>query len=191
MILNPIAIYRTLNSWRPNLVSSLTGDVLEIGVGLGENLTHYRLAQGVWAIEPDPERAAEAQAAAQMASQKHGIPMQVEVAPAEALPYPDQHFDHVVSSLVFCSVTDPHQALSEIRRVLKADGVLHMVEHVRPQNPLAAQMAAWMTPQWQRMAHNCHLDRPTLDLLQETGWRATVTRRVGIFVRIRAVIQSN
>lgn len=168
--------------WRSNLVSNLTGDVLEIGAGTGDNFGHYASTARVWAIEPDPVRAHMAQAAAQ----KLGLPIQVDVAPAEDLPYAQASFDHVVSSLVFCSVADQRVALGEVARVLRPGGVLHMIEHVRPTNPFLGWVAAAVTPPWSRFAHNCHLDRPTLDVLAELGWTVEVLKRRSVFVKLRA-----
>jgi len=168
--------------WRANLVANLTGDVLEIGVGEGANLRHYGQANHLWAIEPDPVRAARARAVAATCA----IPMTIDVAGAEALPYPAATFDHVVSSLVFCSVADPVQALGEIRRVLKPGGTLHMVEHVRPQTRWLAALFQAITPWWQQVAHNCHLDRTTVELLQHEGWQVQIHRRRAMVVRMSA-----
>ncbi|MGB5047332.1 MAG: class I SAM-dependent methyltransferase [Caldilineaceae bacterium] len=172
--------------WRARLVEGLGGDVLEIGVGTGANLPYYRNAASVTAIEPDPDRAQEAQAAALQAATQLGISVRIDVAPAESLPYPDASFDVVVSSLVFCSVADQSLALEEIHRVLRKDGLLWMVEHVRPRTPILARLATFVTPGWRRIAHNCHLDRPTLTLLQDAGWQVEVLRRRGVFVKLRA-----
>lgn len=165
-------------------MGDLSGAVLEIGVGVGENLRYYRRAEVIHAIEPNAERARQAEDVA--AAVEHGIPVYVQVAPAEALPYPDAMFDVVVSSLVFCSVSDQERALAEIERVLRPGGVLWMVEHVQPKTPLLAQVAAAVTPYWRRIAHNCHLDRPTLAVLARRGWRVDVLRRRGVFVKLRA-----
>ncbi|MCB0159942.1 MAG: class I SAM-dependent methyltransferase [Caldilineaceae bacterium] len=166
------------DGWRKGLVQGLDGTVLEIGVGTGENLPHYRRAQHVYAIEPDPARAAEARLSAAR------VPFTVEIAPAEALPYDDASFDHVVSSLVFCSVADPQRALREIDRVLRPGGALHMVEHVRPATPVLADFFSAVTPWWSRVACNCHLDRPTIDVLQAEGWTVQVRKRRAMFVRM-------
>ncbi len=168
--------------WRMNLVQNLEGVVLEVGVGTGANLPCYRRARGVWGVEPDADRA---EAARQVARQMT-IPAQIDVAPAEHLPYDDAMFDHVVASLVFCSVTDQRAALSEIRRVLKPGGVLHLMEHVRPKNSLLAWVCQAATPIWSRIACNCHLDRPTLDVLRAEGWQVDVHKRRLVFVRASA-----
>lgn len=174
----PISLW----GWRQNLVAGLTGDVLEIGVGTGENLGYYRRADRVWAIEPDVARAQRARTVAAASP----VPITVDVAGAEALPHPNDAFDHVVSSLVFCSVRDQRLALREIQRVLKPGGTLHMVEHVRPQTRWLATLFSAVTPWWRQVAHNCHLDRATVELLQQEGWQVQIHRRRAMFVRLSA-----
>lgn len=169
-------------NWRERLVGEISGVVLEIGAGAGANLTRYQRATVIFALEPDPVRARQAQAAAAQSTR----PVSVKIGVAEALPLADASIDHVVSSLVFCSVTDQRLALREIRRVLKPGGVLTMLEHVRPQTPAFAAVARAVTPYWRRMAHNCHLDRPTLAVLRAEGWRVHILSRRGPFVRLDA-----
>lgn len=173
-------------NWRARLVGSIPGDVLEIGVGTGANLPYYRAASSVRGIEPDPMRAEEARQAGVEAADLLGIPVEVHVAPAERLPYEDASFDSAVSSLVFCSVADPVLALGEIGRVLRGDGVLWMVEHVRPRTAALAWLASRATPGWRRLAHNCHLDRPTVETLTDAGWRVEILSRRGVFVKLKA-----
>ncbi len=168
--------------WRSDLVKDLTGDVLEIGVGKGENLGYYRMADRVWSVEPDQRRAEDARRTAGST----GVRASVEVATAENLPYAENSFDQVVCSLVFCSVENQRQALAEIRRVLKPGGTLHMVEHVRPGNPLLAKLAEAITPWWSQVAYNCHLDRPTIDVLRQEAWDVAVHRRLAVFVHLSA-----
>lgn len=52
-------------------------------------------------------------------------------APAEQLPFDDGSFDAVVATMVFCTVSDPHAALHETRRVLAPGGRLLFIAHVR------------------------------------------------------------
>lgn len=168
--------------WRERLVRDLEGDILEIGVGVGENLPYYLRARHVWGIEPHTARAAQARIAAAEAA----VPVTVDIAPAERLPYPDRSFDHVVSSLVFCSVASPEAALAELARVLRPGGVLHMVEHVRPDNFVFGALLRVATPVWRRVAWNCHLDRPTVHTLRNAGWRVRIDDRRLVFVQLTA-----
>jgi ubiquinone/menaquinone biosynthesis C-methylase UbiE len=170
--------------WRPRLVAEIPGEVLEIGAGSGSNFPYYRHATHVWAIEPDAGRAM----TATQAAAKAFVPVEVRVAAAEELPFDDNSFDNVVSSLVFCSVADPPRALAEIQRVLRPGGTLHMLEHVRPWPPPLAWAASAVTPIWSPLAGNCHLDRPTETLLKQHGWQIRVLRRIGIFVRMDACL---
>jgi ubiquinone/menaquinone biosynthesis C-methylase UbiE len=51
-----------------------------------------------------------------------------EVAGAESIPYPDNHFDHAVSSVSFSFWSDPQIGLAEVRRVLKPGGGLYILD---------------------------------------------------------------
>ena len=89
---------------------------------------------------------------------------------AEALPFPDASFDHVVASLVLCSVSDVDAALDEVRRVLRPEGSLVFVEHVRGD----ARVARWqdrLTPIHMLLAGGCHPNRDTERALERSGFR--------------------
>ena len=63
--------------------------------------------------------------------QRHGRVARIVDAPAERLPLADASVDTVVSTFVLCTVPDPELTLSEIARVLRPDGQLLFLEHVR------------------------------------------------------------
>src|SRR5438093_1702162 len=105
-----------LGEHRAYVAGEAEGTVLEVGAGTGANFPYFKKAAKVTAIEPDPymlERARKRLAELGLGN--------IELAqhPAEELPFEDASFDHVVSSMVFCSVREPGRALSEVRRVLK------------------------------------------------------------------------
>lgn len=170
-----------LFNWRSKLVRDITGDVLEIGIGTGANLPHYRHADSVTGIEPDAARAEKARA------QSAKVPVTIETSSAEDLPFADNSFDSIVSSLVLCSVKDQHRALQEMRRVLKPGCTLHMVEHVKPTNYLAYNILRVLTPMWSKAVCNCHLDRPTIEVLDEMSWDVEIHSRRFMFVHMSAV----
>ena len=86
------------------------------------------------------------------------VPIEVIVANAEALPFPDHTFDTVVGTLVFCTIPDPCQALCEMRRICKPAGKVLFFEHVRVHHPLVGRLQDWLTPLWKRMAGGCHFE---------------------------------
>ena len=45
-------------------------------------------------------------------------------------------FDAALATLVFCSVASPAEVFGELRRVVRAGGVVSLVEHVRPRGVL-------------------------------------------------------
>src|SRR5262245_41304794 len=116
-----------LRNRRARLLGNLEGDVLEVGAGTGLNLEHYPQGARLVLAEPDPhmrqfllERLADSDREASVVE-----------ATAEDLPFADQSFDAVVSTLVLCSVSSLPEALAEIRRVLRPHGTMLLIEHVR------------------------------------------------------------
>ena len=65
-----------------------------------------------------------------------GVPIDLHSYDGTTLPYPDHHFDRVISSLVFHHLTPQQKnlALREIRRVLKPGGELHIADWGKAQS---------------------------------------------------------
>ena len=66
----------------------------------------------------------------------------------EHLAFPDNTFDAVVATLVFCSVERPVVGFQEVRRVLKPGGQLHLIEHVRSHHHGWARWQDKLNPRW-------------------------------------------
>jgi len=91
-------------------------------------------------------------------------------APAEQLPFPDGSIDTVVSTFVLCTVDAPDLALQEIARVLKPDGQLLLIEHVRSDSPRLARWQDRLANPWRRFARGCRCNRATSELLAAFGF---------------------
>lgn len=140
--------------WRSWLARGVPpGRVLDLGCGTGRNLALF--GSGVRAIGVDPCSPALRRAR----RRAPGVPLVR--ACAEALPFRDGSFDTVVSGLVFCSVQDAASSLKEVRRVLKAEGGLRMLEHVRAKGRRAAWLQDRAQPVWTCFTGGCHPNRDT------------------------------
>lgn len=147
---------------RRQLVGELGGRVLDLGAGTGANFPHFSRQAQVLAVEPDPEMYPRARARA-------GPNIEIKEGMAEQLPVADGWADHVVATLVLCTVADQRRAFAEIARVLKPDGTLHFLEHVRADG-LVGVVNDVCTPLWKRVAGGCCLNRRTLEGLSRAGF---------------------
>ena len=104
--------------------------LLEVGAGTGLNFPHYPHGAHGAASEQSLEMLRRAREK-QRPESVHLIQ-----SCAEALPFPENHFDGALATLVFCSVASPALAFAELRRVVKPGGTVSLLEHVRPRGPL-------------------------------------------------------
>ena len=152
---------------KQTLFAGLAGDVLEIGPGGGPNL-RYLAANVRWiGVEPNPYMHPYLRAEAK----RRGIPVDLRLGNADALPAADNSLDAVISTLVLCSVPDPARALAEVRRVLKPGGKFVFMEHVAaaPGTSLR-RWQDWLRPVWQTLGDGCHPNRETWQTIADAGF---------------------
>ena len=150
---------------RSRLLSGAYGDVLEIGGGTGSNLPHYHVAGRVVITEPDPFMRDKLRPKLPQAR----VPTEVSDADAQNLPFADDSFDVVVSTLVLCTIPNQRAALAEISRVLRPGGKLLFMEHVRG----STRMARWqdrIEPLWMKLFAGCHPNRDTVTAMEAAGF---------------------
>jgi SAM-dependent methyltransferase len=150
---------------RRRLIADASGAVLEVGGGTGLNLRHYRDVDSVTVIEPDAamrRRLLERVAGA-------AVPVEVHEVPIESSGLADASFDTVVATLVLCTVDDQAIALREIRRLLRPEGRLLFLEHVRSPG-WRGRAQALVTPAWSAtLGAGCRLDRRSVDAIRDAG----------------------
>jgi ubiquinone/menaquinone biosynthesis C-methylase UbiE len=126
---------RVLREWTAETAQVKPGDiVLDVGCGTGE-LTIAATARAgsagkVYGIDASPEMIEVAHSKAQ----EQDIEIDFQVGLIEALIFPDNTFDVVLSSLMMHHLPEDvkHKGLSEIHRVLKPGGRLLVVDVKRP-----------------------------------------------------------
>lgn len=89
--------------------------------------------------------------ASHVAKAELGDRIRLDYADAKQLPYPDGHFDLVISNSIIHHLPDPLPGLREVRRVLKPQGGLFLRDLVRPVDAasverLVAQLGADYDP---------------------------------------------
>lgn len=151
---------------RERLLRGLSGEVIEIGAGWGQNFAHYPPAvTRLTAVEPAADRRAQAMRAAACAA----IPIEVVDGRAEHLAYPDTSFDAAVVSLVLCSVADENAALAQVHRVLRAGGRLHFYEHVLALSPGVRHLQRLLDLR-HRAGAGCHAARDISASITNSGF---------------------
>lgn len=152
---------------RSTLLGGARGRVVEIGAGTGLNIPHYPdgIAELVL-IEPEPGM--RRRLARRL--QRHSRVARIVDAPAERLPLADASVDTLISTLVLCTVDDPERALREIARVLRPDGQLLFIEHVRASSRFLAACQDNLLQPWRRFAGGCLCNRPTVELMRACGF---------------------
>jgi ubiquinone/menaquinone biosynthesis C-methylase UbiE len=164
---------------RRELMRKARGWTVDIGSGTGLNLPHYPDDLDMLVLaEPDPAMRS------RLEKRVHHTGRQAQLidAPAERLPFPDESVDTVVSTFVLCTVEAPELALQEIMRVLRPDGQLLFIEHVRSDSPALAAWQNRLAGPWRHFARGCRCNRATarliatsgltLDDIHEWSWRA-------------------
>jgi ubiquinone/menaquinone biosynthesis C-methylase UbiE len=155
-----------LRERRRGLLAKASGRTLEIGAGTGVNLELYpdSVTELVLA-EPDEHMRGQLE----RKLPRLGRAAEVVDAGAEDLPFPDASFDTVVATLVLCTIPDPRAALGEVGRVLRPDGRLLFMEHVRADDPGIARWQDRLERPWGWFGRGCHPNRDTLATIEASA----------------------
>ena len=103
---------------RKKFFAQASGDVLDVGCGYGMNFPYLTNATSITGV--DFSRVMLDKARETMRGS--AIKVDLHEGDAEALEFPDNSFDTVISSLSTCSFYNPIKALQEIQRVSKPNG---------------------------------------------------------------------
>lgn len=160
-----------LQDWRHALLASLEGRVLEIGAGTGANLAHYPTSLERLVLTDHDKDMLKRLSRRLDESGRDKTKVDVVVSESDTLPFADQSFDTVVSTLVLCSVPDVAQTLREVHRVLRPGGTLVFLEHVAAEdNPKRLRWQKRIEPFWAPISGNCHLTRTTARSIEDAGF---------------------
>lgn len=153
-------------AWRRQVIGEAAGNVLEVGVGTGKNLSYYNpaICTKVTGIDFSPGMLAKARPRAEQAP----VPVELMEMDAQAMSFADGSFDMVISTCVFCSVPDPLAGLREVRRVCKAEGRILFLEHMRLDWPIVGLVMDLMNPGTVGLM-GVNINRRTVENIENAG----------------------
>jgi SAM-dependent methyltransferase len=152
-----------LSEKRAEMLRPAYGRTVELGTGTGLNLRHYPDAVTELVLT---EPYAPMVVKLEEKTRDYPKPVQLTVAGAEKLPFPDASVDTVAAAMIMCTVRDPNVVLAEIERVLKPGGQYLFLEHVRNSDPRVARKQDIIQKGWYWFGNECHCNRPTIETLR-------------------------
>ena len=161
-----------MNSKRRHLIEKCTGNVLETSAGTGRNLEFYpKNLESLLITDQIPEML-------EIAYRKPASFKETKFAlmDAHSLNMPDASVDTVVDTFGLCSFYDPIKALKEMKRIIKPEGRVLLLQHGRSHydwlNTALDRTAAAHALKW-----GCWWNRDILNLVQKAGFRIVDERR--------------
>ncbi|MFF1420825.1 methyltransferase domain-containing protein [Streptomyces sp. NPDC058280] len=157
--------------------------VLEIGCGVGAQTIHLARANpGAHIVAVDHANDSLAQARARVAAHAPGADVEWHQADLFDLPFAEAEFDHVFVCFVLEHLSDPRQALTALRRVLRPGGTITVIEGDHGSaffHPASAYAQAAIERQVQLQSAaggNALIGRQVQPLLAQAGYEDIVVR---------------
>lgn len=169
---------------RKKLLAKATGKILEVACGTGSNIPFFPAGSDVTAVDLSPNMLEVAHANAI----KYNLNVNLAVMDAEHLEFPDGSFDTVVSTLSTCTFPNPMQALNEIKRVCRPNGLILLLEHGHSNLPFLANYQDRHEYQHYEDHAGCRWNQDPLDLVQSAGIKVLKSKRniLGMYHSIEA-----
>lgn len=174
----PMDVLGGVSRRRRRLLGRARGRVLEVGVGTGRNLDTY--PDGIELTGMDASKGMLERARQRAADLQLADDVSLDLADVQDLPYDDDTFDPATATCVFCSVADPVRGLEEVRRVVRPDGQVLLLEDVRPRNAFFGWLFDLLTPLVRRLV-GPSINRRTEANVQAAGLEIVEVRRSGIW----------
>ena len=171
-------------SWRERLWSQVKGpEVLEVGVGTGKNLAYYPDGVRVTGVDLTSGMLERARERAALLN----LDVTLLLGDAQNLDFRVSSFDTVVATFVYCSVSDPVLGLRELGRVVKPDGQILLMEHVRSDKPGIGELMDILNPALVRVT-GANINRRTVENIRRAGLDIERVENLGIGDIFKSII---
>jgi len=150
--------------------------VLEVGIGTGLNLPLYPWACQLTGIDLSQEMLDKAVERVQTLAMPN---VTLKVMDATSLDFGDNEFDKVVATYTISAVPEPVAVLTEMRRVVKPDGIIVILNHFRSERRLTGWVEDLLAPVCTRLGWKSNLQMGPL--LREVGLTPELVTQVNLF----------
>ena len=150
--------------------------VLEVGIGTGLNLPLYPPAVHLTGIDLSQEMLDKAVERVQTLTMPN---VTLKVMDATAMDFGDNEFDKAVATYTISAVPDPVAVLREMRRVVKPDGVIVLLNHFRSERRVIQTAEDLLAPVCTRLGWKSNL--PLTPLMRQVGLTPEVVAKVNLF----------
>jgi ubiquinone/menaquinone biosynthesis C-methylase UbiE len=167
---------------KQKLFSGMDGRILFLAVGTGLDIQCFPPDKDITGIDISPKMLAKA------APRVEAYPgrMTARQMDVHNMDFAEASFDQVYTSCTFCSVPDPIEGLSALKRVLKPGGVLKMFEHTGSAHFPFSVMLNVVNPLCRHLGPE--LNRDTVSNVRAAGFE--VTRVTNIFLDVVKTIEA-
>lgn len=169
---------KIFNKERKNILSKVSGNVLEVGFGSGLNLNFYpKTVDSLVAIDPS-------KTALSLSEKRKAIakfPINLLCGTCESASLSPESFDYIVTTWVLCMVEDPESTLRCMRKLLKPNGKYLFLEHGYSNNKFTRKMQNYWNPFHNRLFGGCNINRPIDTLVENAGFKILELKRFNLF----------
>ena len=156
--------------------------VLEVGIGTGLNLPLYPWSCQLTGIDLMQEMLDKAVERVQTLAMPN---VALKVMDATSMDFGDNEFDKAAATYTISAVPDPVAVLREMRRVVKPDGIIVILNHFRSARRITGWVEDVMAPICTRLGWKSNL--PLAPLLEQVGLVAESITQVNMFKGWRLV----
>lgn len=155
---------------------SRTDSVLEVGIGTGLNLPLYPPSCRLTGLDLSQEMLDKAVERVQNLAMPN---VTLKVMDATSMDFADGEFDKAVATYTISAVPDPVAVLREMRRVVKPDGIIVLLNHFRSERWVAGRLEDLVAPVCTRLGWKSNLSMKPL--LAQVGLTPELVVKVNMF----------
>ena len=167
----PLEIFH-LSRLRREVIARAEGKILEVGIGTGKNLSYYQLSADLSGIDFSSGMLNVARTKAAQLGLYNTTLIEMDI---EAMNFPDNTFDTIISTFVFCTVPDPDKGLRELYRVLKPGGKAIFLEHMKS-NSKWLNALLWLMEKVTTPLLGTSMLRETQKGIEKAGFRVFISQ---------------